>query len=167
MEVDLWSFNRTDKLVSGQVNWWITNKNGKVSEGNFGVIIESDSAEKQKKVTWNIPDDASGFHSFFCTLTDDSGNLLFVNDYYFDVGAPEAPGILWVKVVDKDDKPISGANVEIDGFTRTTDVFGRVPFLLNTGKYKVKADVNGKIQEVETDAEIGKTTEVVVKYGGS
>jgi len=165
MEVDLWSFNRTDKLVSGQVNWWITNKNGKVAEGNFGVIIESDSAEKQKKVTWNIPDDASGFHSFFCTLTDDSGNLLFVNDYYFDVGTPEAPGILWVSVVDKDEKPISGANVEIDGFTRTTDVFGRVPFLLNTGKYKVKADVNGKIQEVETDVKIGETTEVNIKYG--
>jgi beta-galactosidase len=165
MEVDLWSFNRTDKLVSGQANWWITNKNGKVFEGNFGVIIESDSAEKLKKVTWDIPDDASGFHSFFCTLTDDSGNLLFVNDYYFDVGTPEAPGILWVSVIDKDEKLISGASVEIDGFTRTTDVFGRVSFLLNTGKYKVKADVNGKIQEIETDLKIGEIKEVSIKYG--
>jgi len=164
MEVDLWSFNRTDKLFSGQVNWWITNKNGKVSEGDFGVIIESDSTEKLKKVTWNIPDDASGFHSFFCTLTDDSGNLLFINDYYFDVGTPEAPGILWVSVVDKDEKLISGANVEIDGFTRTTDIFGRVSFLLNTGKYKVKADVNGKIQEVETDAKIGEIKDIVMKF---
>jgi beta-galactosidase len=164
MEVQIWDFNRTEELMAGRVNWWITSKKGKVAEGKFDVVINPDLAEKKKTITWEIPNDASGFHSFFCTLTDDNDKLIFVNDYYFDVGDPEAPGILWVKVVDSNDKLISGANIEIDGFTRTTDVFGRVPFLLHTGKYKVKTEVNGNVKETEVEAEIGKTTEAVVKY---
>lgn len=58
---------------------------------------------------------------------------------------------------------MSGAEVEIDGFTRTTDGFGRVPFLLNTGRYKVIATVEGKSHEMEADVKLGKTTEVVVR----
>ncbi len=81
----------------------------------------------------------------------------------FDVGMPEAPAILWVKVVDDQGELVSGAEIEIDGFTRTTDVFGRVPFLLNTGKYKVIATVKGKVHETEADVELGKTTEIVVR----
>jgi uncharacterized membrane protein len=97
-------------------------------------------------------------------MTDSKGNLLFINDYYFDVDKPEAPGILWVKVVDKDNKPLSDVTVEIGGFTRTTDEFGRVPFLLHTGKYKVKTAINGKIQEVVTDVNIGEIKDIVVKF---
>jgi hypothetical protein len=168
LEIDLWTFNRTEQDIKGcKVHWWINGKNGKVAEGDFDTDIAPDSTNKIGTVSWKIPDDEAGFHSLLCTMKDSKGNLLFINDDYFDVGDPEAPGILWVKVIDKDDNPIACANIEIDGFTRTTDEFGRVPFLLQTGKYKVKTEVNGKIQEVETEAEIGKTTEVVVKYGGS
>lgn len=164
MSVELWSFNRTEELMSGQVNWWITGKNGKVAEGKFDVIINPDSAEDKKTVKWKIPKDASGFYSFFCTLTDDNDELLFVNDYYFDVGEPEAPAILWVKVVDSNDKPISKANIEIDGFTRTTDAFGRVPFLLHTGKYIVKTSANNEIKETEAEIKIGEIKDIIVKY---
>jgi len=164
LEIDLWTFNRTEQDIKGcKVHWWINGRNGKVAEGDFATDIAPDSTNKIGTVSWKIPDDEAGFHSLLCTMKDSTGNLLFINDDYFDVGDPEAPGILWVKVIDKDDNPISGANIEIDGFTRTTDVFGRVPFLLQTGTYKVKMEVNGEIQEVESEVKIGETTEVVVK----
>ncbi|HGJ66294.1 TPA: hypothetical protein ENS27_13090 [bacterium] len=164
MEIELWTFNRTEELQAGHVKWWINNKNGKVAEGKFDIIINSDLSEKVKTIRWDIPKDASGFHSFLCTLTDDNDELLFVNDYYFDVDKPEAPGILWVKVLDSNDKPINEATVEIDGFTRTTDVFGRVPFLLHTGKYNVKTSVNSEIKETEAEIKIGEIKDIVVKY---
>ncbi len=164
MEVDLWNFNSTNELSSGHVDWWIMNRNGKVAEEKFDVIINPDLAEKVKTIKWDIPEDASGFHSFFCTLTDDNDNLMFANDYYFDVGEPEAPGILWVKVADKNGDPINGANVEIEGFTRTTDDFGRVPFLLHTGEYRVEIKAENEIKETMVDIEIGENRDVIVGY---
>ncbi len=80
-----------------------------------------------------------------------------MNDYYFDVGQPSAPCILWVKVTDKNENPLSNKNVQIEGFARVTDEFGRVPFLLNTGKYKVK------VENMELEAEVGsgETNEIL------
>ncbi|MEK7395452.1 MAG: glycoside hydrolase family 2 TIM barrel-domain containing protein [Candidatus Poribacteria bacterium] len=165
MEVDLWTFNRLETGVKGcKVHWWINGKDGKLADGYFATDIAPDSTKKIGTVSWQIPDNASGFHSLLCTMTDSKGNLLFINDYYFDVDKPEAPGILWVKVVDKDNKPLSDATVEIGGFTRITDEFGRVPFLLHTGKYKVTATSKGKMQETEAEAEIGKTSEITMKF---
>jgi len=163
LEIDFWSFNRLTEQASlpVRVRWWITGSKGRTAEGEFDAVIEPDSAEKIGGASWDIPADASGFHSLLCVMEDGDGKRLFINDYYFDVGTPEAPGILWVKVVDDQAELISGAQVEIDGFTRTTDGFGRVPFLLNTGRYKVTVTANGRVSETEVDVELGKTTEIV------
>jgi hypothetical protein len=166
LEVDFWSFNRlmlpaAQASLPVKVRWWITGSKGRMAEGEFGAEIEPDSAKKIGNASWDIPADESGFHSLLCVMEDEDGNRLFINDYYFDVGAPEAPAILWVKVVDEQGKSVSGADVEIDGFTRTTDGFGRVPFLLNTGRYRAKAWANRKFHEVKVDVESGKTTEVI------
>ncbi len=158
LEVELWSFNRTDKSFKGcSVQWWITGSNGKMTEGQFSMDIKPNKAEKIGTVTWDIPETESGFHSMLCTMKDSNRELLFVNDYYFDVGQPSAPCILWVKVTDKNENPLSNKNVQIEGFTRVTDEFGRVPFLLNTGKYKVK------VENMELSAEVGsgETNEIL------
>lgn len=157
LEVELWSFNRTNKLFKGcSIHWWITGSKGKIVEGQFNADIKPDTAEKLGTVTWDIPEDGSGFHSLLCTMKDSKEELLFVNDYYFDVGIPEAPCILWVKVTDKNNNPLPNKNVQVEGFTRTTDEFGRVPFLLNTGKHKVKTES----MEMETEVESGETKEI-------
>lgn len=165
MEVDLWTFNRLEKGIKGcKIHWWINGKDGKLAEGDFVTDVKPDSTKKIGTISWQIPDNTSGFHSLLCTMTDSKGDLLFINDYYFDVDKPEAPGILWVKVVDKDDNPLSDATVEIGGFTRVTDVFGRVPFLLHTGRYEVTAKVKGKMQKSEAEVEIGQTSEITIRF---
>jgi len=165
LAVDFWSFSQQEQTLEAcKVRWWITGSGGRMMEGEFETDVAADSAVKIGTASWDIPEGESGFHSLLCVLEDWDGNMLFVNDYYFDVGPPEKPAILWVKVVDSQGKLISGANVQIDDFTRTTDEFGRVPFLLNTGSYKVKVEAGGKICEAETDAESGKTTEVVCNF---
>jgi len=164
LEVDFWSFNTLDKPFNGcKVQWWVTGRKGRVAEGEFPANIAPDSAKRIGGALWNIPEDESGFHSLLCVLKDGKGRTLFINDYYFDVGAPEPPAILWVKVVADQDKPVEGAEVEVNGFARITDGFGRVPFLLNTGSYKVKTEAEGKMREAEADVEAGKTTDIVVK----
>lgn len=165
LNVELWSFSHLRKPINGcKVRWWITGSKGRIIEGEFKTDIKPDSANKINTVSWDIPEGESGFHSLLCILEDQSGNLLFVNDYYFDVGTPEKPAILWVKVTDDQDRPVNGAHVQIDGFARTTDEFGRVPFLLNTGRYKAKVEAGGKVREVEAEVESGKTTEVVCSF---
>ncbi len=163
LEVDFWSFTMAQASLPAKVRWWISGSKGRTIEGEFTAEIKPDSAKKIGSASWDIPGDASGFHSLLCVMEDEDGNRLFINDYYFDVGTPKAPGILWVKVVDDQGELVSGAEVEIDGFTRTTDGFARVPFLLNTGRYKVMATVKGKVHEAEADVELGKTTEVVIR----
>ena len=164
LEVDFWSFNRlTQPSLPVKVRWWITGSNGRMAEGQFDAVVEPDSAKKIGSASWDIPAGESGFHSLLCVMEDMDGNRLFINDYYFDVGTSEAPAILWVKVMDEQGELISGADVEIDGFTRTTDGFGRVPFLLNTGGYKVTGTVNGNILETEVDVEAGGTTEISMR----
>lgn len=168
LSVDFWSFSRPGKNMLKKplpvkIRWWITGNSGRMAEGEIETVVEPDSAKKLGTATWDIPDSESGFHSLLCVMEDKEGNRLFINDYYFDVGTPEAPGIFWVKVVDDQDKLVSGAEVEIDSFTRTTDNFGRVPFLLNTGKYEVTVSVNEEVSKAEADVEIGKTTEITVK----
>jgi len=165
LDVEFWSFNRLDQPVAAcRVRWWITGSKGRMIEGEFETDIDSDIARKLGTASWDIPEGESGFHSLLCVLEDQDGDILFVNDYYFDVGSPEKPAILWVKIVDGQGKPIAGANVQIDGFTRTTDEFGRVPFLLNTGSYKVEVEANGKVREIEADVESGKTTDAVCNF---
>ena len=94
-------------------------------------------------------------------MEDKDGNRLFINDYYFDVGTPQASAILWVKVVDDQDKLVSGTDVEIDGFTRTTDGFGRVPFLLNAGKYDIEVVAKGKACTVDTCVGSGEIVDIL------
>lgn len=165
LDVGFWSFSRLRQPVDGcKVRWWITGSKGRIIGGEFDAAIAPDSAEKIGGASWNIPEGESGFHSLLCVLEDRNGGTLFVNDYYFDVGSPEKPAILWVKVVDGQDNLVTGANVQIDGFTRTTDEFGRVPFLLNTGKHKVKVEAKGDVREVEAVVESGTTAEIVSSF---
>ena len=161
LEVELWSFNRLDIPVNGcKIHWWIKGKKGKLAEGYLIADIKADSANKLGTVSWNIPENESGFHSLFCTMEDENEKLLFINDYYFDVGSPEKPAILWVKVTEDGEKPTANASVIVDGFTRITDEFGRVPFLLNSGKYKVIAKSKEKTSQTEAKVESGKVTEI-------
>ena len=163
LEVDFWSFDRfQNEEIPVKIRWWITGSNGRMKEGQFDAIVEPDSAKKIGGASWDIPAGESGFHSLLCVMEDEDGNRLFINDYYFDVGAPEAPAILWVKVVDGEGELVSGADVEIGGFTRTTDGFGRTPFLLNTGEYKAAVTANGETLEKEAEVKSGETTEIVI-----
>ncbi len=161
LEVEFWSFSTLRKSLDGcKVRWWITGEKGRTTEGEFDADVAPDTAERIGSASWDIPEGESGFHSLFCTLEDQDGNTLFVNDYYFDVGSPEKPAILWVKVVDDQGNLLDGANVQIDGFTRITDEFGRVPFLLNTGRYRVEAEIGGETRETEVEIESGETKEI-------
>ena len=160
--VELWSFSTLkDSVEECKVNWWITGSNGRLLEGEFNADIAKDSAKKLADVSWDIPEGQSGFHSLLCTLEDKDGNVIFVNDYYFDVGAPEKPAILWVKVIDETGDLVNGANVTIDGFVRVTDEFGRVPFLLNTGNYKVKVETKEQKRYLEAQLASGDILEIV------
>jgi beta-glucuronidase len=162
LEVEFWSFSTLRKPVDGcKVRWWITRGKGRIVEGAFDADVAPDTAKRIGSASWDIPEGESGFHSLFCTLEDQDGNTLFVNDYYFDVGTPEKPAILWVKVVDDQGNLLNGAHVQIDGFTRITDEFGRVPFLLNNGRYKVEAEIGGETREMEVEIESGEIKEIV------
>jgi hypothetical protein len=167
LEVEFWSFSRSRQTIEGcKLRWWIAGSKTPAGlehtpMGEFNVDIVPDSAKKIGSAAWDIPIEASGFHSLFCVLEDGDGSVLFANDYYFDVGPPEKPAILWVKVVDDQSRLIDDANVQIDGFPRTTDEFGRVPFLLNTGRYEVEVESNGIICDAEADVESGKTREII------
>lgn len=162
LEVDFWSFSALREPVDGcKVRWWITGGKGRITEGEFDADVAPDTAKRIGRASWDIPEGESGFHSLFCILEDQDGNTLFVNDYYFDVGPPEKPAILWVKVVDDQGNLLNGANVQTDGFTRITDEFGRVPFLLNTGRYRVEAEAGGETQEMDVEVKSGETKEIV------
>lgn len=167
LEVEFWSFDRSKQPIEGcKLRWWIAGSKTPAglehsTIGEFDIDIVPDSAKKIGRASWDIPIEASGFHSLFCILEDRDGSVLFANDYYFDVGPPEKPAILWVKVVDDQSRLIADANVKINGFPRTTDEFGRVPFLLNTGRYKVKVESKGIICEAEADVESGRTDEII------
>ena len=166
LQVELWSFSTRRKPIDAcKVSWWIRDNKGRAAEGAFSTDIAADSAQKLRTVSWKIPSGDSGFHSLFCVLDDKNGTRLFANDYYFDVDTPEKPAILWVKVVDAQEKPVSGAVVEFDGFTRITDEFGRVPFLLNTGKYALSVTYAGTTRQIDVHVQSGKTTEIVCNMG--
>lgn len=160
--VELWSFsNLTKPTERCKIRWWITGSKGRILEGELDSDIEADSAKKLADVSWDIPEGESGFHSLFCTLEDKSGDVIFANDFYFDVANPEKPGILWVKVVDKEGNLQNDARVSVDGFPRVTDEFGRVPFLLNTGKYKINVENKGQTRELEAEIESGNIIDII------
>jgi len=159
-QVEFWTFTLKKKLLKDcKVLWWIYGKTGKVAEGEFKANVPPNLARKVGIATWDIPQEASGFHSLICELQDLKGNRLFTNDLHFDIGSPEKPGVLWVETVDKQGNPLSGVTAEVRSFPKTTDAFGRVPFILNAGTYSVKVTGHkGQKREIEARVESGTST---------
>lgn len=156
-QVEFWTFTMEKKsLKNCKVVWWIYGSKGKVAEGDFLTDVAGDSAKKVGVATWEIPKDASGFHSLICRLEDSKGKRLFTNDLHFDVGTPEKPAVLWIEAVDKAGNPLSGVTAEARGFEKITDAFGKVPFLLNAGAHIVQVTgPNGQKHQIETRVESG------------
>ena len=156
---EFWTFTmKEEQLKNCNVKWWIYNSKGKVASGEFAADVAPDSAQKVGVAKWDIPQDASGFHSLICSLTDSNGKRLFQNDLHFDVAVPEKPAVLWIEAVDKGGKPLAGVTAEARKFVKTTGVFGRVPFLLNAGGHVVTVTtLKGKNIEIKTKVESGSS----------
>jgi len=163
---ELWSFTmKKESIPDCKIQWRLFGPEGLVTEGKIHEVnIKSDSAEKIGQIEWQIPDNLSGLHSLVCKLYDSKNNLLFINDFHFDIGTPEKPGIAWIKMIDENGNPFEGIKVEIRDFSKITDSFGMVPFVLNAGKYFVKIQGFGQEKEIEIEVESGKNFYIEVSH---
>jgi hypothetical protein len=158
-QTEFWTFTMKEEgLKDCSVRWWIYSSKGKVASGEFAADVAPDSAQKVGIAEWDIPQDASGFHSLICSLTDANGKILFQNDLHFDVATPEKPAVFWIEAVDAKGNPLAGVKAEAREFVKTTDAFGKVPFLLNAGEHLITVTtLKGKEIEIEAKVESGSS----------
>ncbi len=137
-EVDLMTFTTQKKSFPRHtIRWWITGPQGTVESGEYLLDIQP-GVHSVGKAIWEIPEGTQGMHTLICAIEDILTRRVFTNSLHFDVGAPERPALLWVETVDADGEPMAGMTIDIGGFPKTTDRFGKVPFILNGGDYTVQ-----------------------------
>ena len=164
LEAELVAFTeQKEPLPRHTIRWWITGPQGTVESGEYLLDIQP-GVHSIGQATWMIPEGTQGMHTLICAVENVLTRRVFTNTLHFDVGTSEKPALLWVEVVDADGQPASGMTVDVGSRPKTTDAFGKLPFILNGGDYMMQVSSGEEDMQIyEIHVPTGETTTIRVE----
>jgi len=164
-EADLMTFSTArEPYLRHTVRWWIIGPQGTVDYGEYLLDIPP-GAYPLGKAVWEIPEGTSGMHTLICAVENVLTRRVFTNTFHFDVGTPERPALLWVEVQDREGAPVAGVTVEIGSIPKTTDAFGKLPFILNGGDLMMQVSTSEEDMRIyEIHVPPAETTAIRVEW---